>query len=257
MKNPILYAIKIKTTTKKCLLTTSLLIYAITAIPSYAEITLKQAIEQERAQEIADNLDDKIQDAVIDHLAQLEIEAQQKNQTKDTNKTLETKQTIVQIDTPPTTQIDKTAPTTETKQATKKAIPNTPNQPQVAMVEKEDKEDKDKNRNKPTSTEITKKNIIKTKMTTVGWIYLGRFQSGQWENPTLGAKKLPKVKQHYKIIATSVNVRDRLPKKDALGELVLGTSIRQLVDKQEVALLQLKRSGRNGHYWAKIGVIGK
>lgn len=306
MKNLVLYCIKllpqkIKTSTKQSLFITILFVHA--ALPSYAEMTLKQAIEQEREQDIASNLDDEIQDAVIDRLAQLELEAQQKNQTKDTSNTLETEPTTAKTETSPTptgTTSDNTAQAEEAQQtstiletekiivtidtpvkeiskepetkqetakvetttttAAKKETPNTRNKLEVAMVEKEEAENKtytDKNRNKPTSTKTTTQNTVKTKMTTVGWIYLGRFTSGQWENPTLGAKTLPKVKQRYKVIATSVNVRDRLPKKDAMGELVLGESIKQLVDKQEVALLQLKRSGRNGHYWGKIGVIGK
>lgn len=272
MKNLFLYRVKLFVKTLKNpaerigFLITALLISTIVLLPSYAESTLNQEI----AQEVTNALDNDIRDAIVEHLAQLEIEARKKTETKDTSKTLEREQETVKEDIL-TEKDNRTTTTTETtiaanktvtpiiKKEEKKELLSVNKKTEVAVIEKKrpsisNSRSEDKNRNK---TITKKKTVVKRKMTTVGWIYLGRFTSGRWENPTLASKALPKVKQHYKIMATSVNVRDRLPKKDETGELVLGTSIKQLVDKQEVALLKLKRSGRNGHYWAKIGVLGK
>lgn len=217
------------------------------------------------SKEVSASLESDIRHAVVQQLTLLENEDQQK--TKNTSETPEQKQ-----------REDKTKPqlikdnkkTLVNSVAVNKDIPVekkekktlTTNKPmEVAMLIKNEPsiiydQEKPKRSHKKKKS-IKKKTVVKPKITAIGWIYLGRFTSGHWENPTLASKKLPKVKQYYKILATSVNVRNGLPKKDELGELVLGESIKKLVRKQEVALLQLRRSGKSNHYWAKIGVMQK
>jgi hypothetical protein len=101
-----------------------------------------------------------------------------------------------------------------------------------------------------TSTKTTKptKTATAPKQAT-GWIYLGQFQSKQWQNPTLEIEKqLPKIGEKYIIKATMVNVRDALPKKGLMGK-----TIKALKHKDTVKILKLRGLGRNRvHYWANI-----
>lgn len=107
----------------------------------------------------------------------------------------------------------------------------------------------------PQNTKHEENTVLATqsKDATVGWIYLGRYNQQGWENPTLDVKaQLPEVAEEYKISTTSVNIRDALPKKDALGELQLGKLMKVVLNQQVIKVLQLKPSGKNNHYWAKI-----
>lgn len=82
-----------------------------------------------------------------------------------------------------------------------------------------------------------------------GWIYLGRFDSGEWENKTLNVEKqLPQVGKQYVIKATSLYVRDATPKKGKMGKIIHAF---RMDDK--VKVLKLKGLGRNrDFYWAEI-----
>jgi hypothetical protein len=101
-----------------------------------------------------------------------------------------------------------------------------------------------------TSTKTTKatKTATAPKQAT-GWIYLGQFQSKQWQNPTLEIEKqLPKIGEKYIIKATMVNVRNALPKKGLMGK-----TTKALKHKDIVKILKLRGLGRNRvHYWANI-----
>lgn len=81
-----------------------------------------------------------------------------------------------------------------------------------------------------------------------GWVYLGRFDLGEWENGTLEInKELPEVGNLYFIKASTLNLRSGLPKKGKLGKVT-----HALKQKEQVKILQLKGSGRNHNYWAEV-----
>ena len=83
-----------------------------------------------------------------------------------------------------------------------------------------------------------------------GWLYLGRFSQGQWDqlnNQVLGLKgTLPKVGQRYSIRAYS-NVRQSYPSKKGMPPIV-----KVLPQGSSVKLLAVHNSGGSGHYWAKV-----
>lgn len=84
---------------------------------------------------------------------------------------------------------------------------------------------------------------------TVGWIYLGKFSQGQWDNrnnQTLGLTSLPKTGQYYSLNVHS-NVRNSYPSKGGMP------AVRQVLGKgNKVRVLSIHNSGRSGHYWAKV-----
>ena len=82
-----------------------------------------------------------------------------------------------------------------------------------------------------------------------GWIYLGRFESGKWENKTLKVeKKLPQAGKQYAVKATSLYVRNALPKKGKMGKI-----IHAFRTDDKIKVLNLKGLGRNrDFYWAEI-----
>jgi len=92
-------------------------------------------------------------------------------------------------------------------------------------------------RNKPATKQIQ------------GWIYLGRFAAGSWENKTLDIEKqLPQVGKQYMVKATSLYVRNALPKKGKMGKV-----IHAFRANDKIKVLNLKGLGRNHNfYWAEI-----
>lgn len=82
-----------------------------------------------------------------------------------------------------------------------------------------------------------------------GWIYLGRFESGIWENETLKVEKqLPQAGKQYVVKATSLYVRNALPKKGKMGKI-----IHAFRTDDKIKVLNLKGLGRNrDFYWAEI-----
>jgi len=84
---------------------------------------------------------------------------------------------------------------------------------------------------------------------TQGWIYLGRFDSGKWENQTLDVEKqLPQVGKQYVVKATSLYVRDAKPKKGKMGKI-----IHAFRTNDKIKILKLKGLGRNrDFYWAEV-----
>lgn len=81
----------------------------------------------------------------------------------------------------------------------------------------------------------------------VKWVYLGRYTDGAWVEKTLHiGDALPLEGQQYKI-SQAVNVRDGLPEKDKMPNVVdfLG-------ENAQITLVKLKKSGKNGYYWGQI-----
>jgi len=90
--------------------------------------------------------------------------------------------------------------------------------------------------------------VGRNKSAIQGWVYLGRFDSGEWENKTLDTgKQLPQVGKYYVIKASRLNVRDDLPQKGGLGKV-----IHAFQTEEKIKVLKLKRSGRNHDYWAEV-----
>ncbi len=80
-----------------------------------------------------------------------------------------------------------------------------------------------------------------------GWLYIGQFSNNHWLEKTLQlGNTLPQVGEEYKIIA-SVNVRSAPPSKRKMSDV-----IKTLSSKNSVQLVKLRRSGKQGHYWAEI-----
>jgi hypothetical protein len=85
---------------------------------------------------------------------------------------------------------------------------------------------------------------------TTGWLYLGRFSQGQWDNKnnqTLGLNAtLPKTGQHYSLRIHS-NIRNNYPSRGGMP------AVRQVLSKgNKVRVLDIHNSGQSGHYWAKV-----
>ncbi len=120
------------------------------------------------------------------------------------------------------------------------------------------KKKKNQSRNKMTEGEIlTADFILNTSLnnekpnsnlnTQSGWVYLGRFASKGWFNKTLDIKKsLPRVGTSYTVMQ-SLNMRSEPPAKQGTAQL-----IKNLKVDDSVKVLEVRRSGRNGHYWAQV-----
>jgi outer membrane biosynthesis protein TonB len=106
-----------------------------------------------------------------------------------------------------------------------------------------------------------KKEIVKTVLpkpnsatslsaTTVGWLYLGKFNQEQWDkkgNHVLGLQGvLPKANHYYSIRVPS-NIRKGKPSKGKMPSV-----IKVLSSGSKIQVLTVHNSGRSGHYWAKI-----
>lgn len=83
-----------------------------------------------------------------------------------------------------------------------------------------------------------------------GWIYLGKFSQGQWDNKnnqTLGLNAaLPRAGQYYSLRVHS-NIRNAYPSKGGMPP------VRQVLGKgSKVRVLTIHNSGKSGHYWAKV-----
>lgn len=99
------------------------------------------------------------------------------------------------------------------------------------------------------STASTKTPLSRNKQ-TAGWVYLGKFKQGQWDNTsnqTLGLNaKLPRIGQSYTIQLYS-NIRSGYPSKGGMP-----TVIKVLNKGNKVRVLAVHNSRQSGHYWAKI-----
>lgn len=129
----------------------------------------------------------------------------------------------------------------------KKQVPNTPmvvatkeDKPKIASV----KVEKTVSRTAEQPVSITPSSSQKT---TDKWMYLGRYKDGAWQERTLQiGNVLPDEGKQYRI-SQPVNVRDGLPAKDQMPKVVdfLG-------ENTQVTLVKLKKSGKDGYYWAQI-----
>ena len=85
---------------------------------------------------------------------------------------------------------------------------------------------------------------------TTGWLYLGKFSQGQWDqkkNQVLGLNgALPIVGQQYSIRVSS-NVRQGYPSKKGMPPIV-----KVLPQDRKIKLLGIHNSGKSGHYWANV-----
>ena len=85
--------------------------------------------------------------------------------------------------------------------------------------------------------------------TKSGWIYLGRLTSRGWFRKTLDLKRsLPKIGKHYTVMQ-ALNLRIQPPAKEGVARLIT-----KLKTNDHVKILQVRRSGTKGHYWAKVQV---
>jgi len=85
---------------------------------------------------------------------------------------------------------------------------------------------------------------------STGWLYLGKFSQGQWDqknNQVLGLKgALPIAGQQYSVRVFS-NVRRGYPSKKGMPAI-----IKVLPQGSKIKLLGVHNSGNSGHYWAKV-----
>lgn len=84
-----------------------------------------------------------------------------------------------------------------------------------------------------------------------GWIYAGQFANGKWtEQGIKSGSALPVSGQRY-ALTWAATVRDNPPGKKASGSK-LGKVVANLAAGQEVEVVQVKQSGRQGHVWLEI-----
>jgi outer membrane biosynthesis protein TonB len=99
------------------------------------------------------------------------------------------------------------------------------------------------------STATTKASLSRNNR-TAGWLYLGKFKQGQWDNKsnqTLGLNaNLPRIGQPYTIRLYS-NIRSGYPSKGGMPAV-----IKVLNKGNKVRVLAVHNSRQSGHYWAKI-----
>jgi hypothetical protein len=93
-------------------------------------------------------------------------------------------------------------------------------------------------------------NIVASRGRTAGWLYLGKFIQGQWNNKnnqTLGLHAtLPETGKYYSL-RIDCNIRNNYPSKSGMP------AIRQVLGKgSKVRVLDIHNSGQSGHYWAKV-----
>lgn len=84
-----------------------------------------------------------------------------------------------------------------------------------------------------------------------GWIYAGQFANGKWSEQGLkvGAE-LPASGSRY-ALTWGATVRDMPPGKRSSGGK-LGKTVGNLASGQEVEIVQVKKSGRQGHVWVEV-----
>ncbi len=133
----------------------------------------------------------------------------------------------------------------------------TENQPSINLEEaysvlmnSDNKARKDNKKTVKSSTPANTANITAKAGKAKGWIYLGKFSQGQWDNKnnqTLGLNAaLPRAGQYYSLHVHS-NIRNAYPSKGGMSP------VRQVLGKgSKVRVLTIHNSGKSGHYWAKV-----
>lgn len=119
-----------------------------------------------------------------------------------------------------------------------------------ALMNPSSKTKKEKKKIVKSSAPASTSNVTANTGKATGWIYLGKFSQGQWDNKnnqTLGLNAiLPSAGQSYSLHIHS-NVRNAYPSKGGMPP------IRQVLRKgSKVRVLTIHNSGRSGHYWAKV-----
>ena len=94
------------------------------------------------------------------------------------------------------------------------------------------------------------KSVPSTSGQSAGWLYLGKFSHGQWDqknNQVLGLNgALPVAGQQYSVRVFS-NVRQGYPSKKGMPAIV-----KVLPQGSKIKLLGVHNSGKSGHYWANV-----
>jgi outer membrane biosynthesis protein TonB len=98
------------------------------------------------------------------------------------------------------------------------------------------------------NTTIEKNTPKRTTNSSEQWIYLGQYTSGSWEEKTINIENgaLPNTGASY-TLNQSVNVRNGLPAKKQMPKVITA-----LASNDKIDLIELKKSGKNGHYWGRV-----
>ena len=107
---------------------------------------------------------------------------------------------------------------------------------------------------KESKPQVTRQQVVKavpaTNGKSAGWLYLGKFSQGQWDqknNQVLGLNgALPITGQQYSVRVSS-NVRQGYPSKKGMPPIV-----KVLPQGSKIKLLGVHNSGKSGHYWANV-----
>ena len=107
---------------------------------------------------------------------------------------------------------------------------------------------------KANKQQVTRQQVVKSTPATsgksAGWLYLGKFSQGQWDqknNQVLGLNgTLPIAGQQYSVRVSS-NVRQGYPSKKGMPPIV-----KVLPQGKKIKLLGIHNSGKSGHYWANV-----
>lgn len=85
-----------------------------------------------------------------------------------------------------------------------------------------------------------------------GWIYAGQFANGKWSEQGLKVgSELPASGSRY-ALTWGATVRDMPPGKRSSASGKLGKTVGNLAAGQEVEIVQVKKSGRQGHVWVEV-----
>ncbi len=150
----------------------------------------------------------------------------------------------------PKSQAEPSAKTTETVKPTRSQPAVNIEEAYSVLMNSDNKTRKNNKTSMKASTHANKANITAGAGKTKGWIYLGKFSQGQWDNKnnqTLGLNAtLPRAGQYYSLHVHS-NIRNAYPSRGGMSP------VRQVLGKgSKVRVLTIHNSGKSGHYWAKV-----
>jgi hypothetical protein len=85
-----------------------------------------------------------------------------------------------------------------------------------------------------------------------GWLYAGQFANGKWTEQGLKVGgELPASGGRYSL-TWGATVRDNPPGKRGSANGKLGKTIANLAPGREVEIVQVKKSGKQGHVWVEV-----
>lgn len=97
-----------------------------------------------------------------------------------------------------------------------------------------------------TAPQEEKKSIKKT----AGWLYLGKFNGGEWDQKdkqVLGLNGMLPTMNHAYALKADSNIRNGYPSRGKMPSIQ-----KVLRAGYKVRVMALHNSGRSGHYWAKV-----